>query len=67
MTITLDSKVYDGLHKNIGKRNISYFLEDLARPHVIKNDLEDAYKSMSEDSKRENDAQEWQENLITTF
>jgi predicted CopG family antitoxin len=35
LTITLDEKVYEGLYRVIGRRNISRFLEELARPHVI--------------------------------
>lgn len=41
LTITLDEKVYEGLHRVIGRRNISRFLEDLARPHVIPSDIEE--------------------------
>ena len=36
MTITIDEAVYAGLHKVIGRGNISQFLEGLARPHVLK-------------------------------
>jgi len=35
MTITLDEAVYDGLFRVVGRRKISQFLEDLARPHVL--------------------------------
>ena len=34
LTITLDETVYDGLHKVIGRRRISRFIEELVRPHI---------------------------------
>jgi hypothetical protein len=34
LTITIDDDVYDGLHRVIGARRISRFLNDLARPRV---------------------------------
>ena len=35
LTITVDVDVYEGLHTVIGRRCISRFLNDLARPHVV--------------------------------
>ena len=35
LTITIDAEVYDGLHSVVGRRRISRFLNDLARPHVV--------------------------------
>ena len=35
LTITIDADVYDGLHSVVGRRRISRFLSDLARPHVV--------------------------------
>ncbi len=35
LTITLEEAVYEGLHRTIGKRRISQFIEDLVRPHVV--------------------------------
>lgn len=40
LTITLDEEVYNGLHKVVGRRRISRFIEDLVRPHVLAQDLE---------------------------
>jgi hypothetical protein len=40
LTITLDETVYAGLHKVVGRRHISRFIEDLVRPHVLAADLE---------------------------
>ena len=60
MTITIDEAVYTGLHKVIGRGNISQFLESLARPHVLKEDtLEAGYQAMASDKTREAEAGEW--------
>jgi len=40
LTITVDEEVYQGLHKDVGRRHISRFLTELARPHVVQDDLE---------------------------
>jgi hypothetical protein len=61
LTITIDEKVYFGLHKVIGPRKISRFVENLVRPHVVKHDLELAYEEMSRDRVREKEALEWAE------
>ncbi len=60
MTITIDEAVYSGLHRVIGRGNISQFLESLARPHVMKeNTLEAGYQAMAADKDRETEAGEW--------
>jgi predicted CopG family antitoxin len=59
LTITIDREVYFGLHKVIGQRKISKFVEDLVRPHVIRRGLESAYKDMAKDNAREKEALEW--------
>ena len=64
MTITLDEAVYEGLFRVIGRRNISQFLEDLARPHVLREDLASAYQAMAMDTQREQEALEWSNALI---
>lgn len=64
MTISIDEAVYDGLVRMIGRRKISRFLEDLARPLVVTDDLEAGYRAMAEDAQRERDADEWCEALI---
>jgi predicted CopG family antitoxin len=61
LTITVDEDVYQGLHKVIGRRHISQFIEDLVRPHVIGIDLEAGYQAMAEDEAREAEAIEWSE------
>ena len=63
LTITVDDEIYLGLHSVIGARRISRFLNDLARPHVLRPDLSDGYRAMAADTERELEAQEWVENL----
>lgn len=64
LTITLDEAVYEGLHRVIGRRRISRFLEDLARPHVLPADMEAAYREMAADEERESQALDWAEGVI---
>jgi predicted CopG family antitoxin len=64
LTITVDDDVYAGLHGRIGRRQISRFLNDLARPHVTVDDLDEAYREMAADEGREREAIEWAEGLI---
>ena len=63
LTITVDDDVYTGLHGVIGRRRISRFLNDLARPHVLQRDLAAGYKAMAADEAREREAEEWVEGL----
>ena len=63
LTITVEESVYLGLHRIIGRRNISRFLNDLARPYVVNDRLEDGYSAMAADEKREAEALEWIEGL----
>jgi predicted CopG family antitoxin len=64
LTITIDEKVYEGLHTVIGRRRISRFIEDLVRPHVIYQELEAAYKQMAQDEEREAEALVWAEATV---
>jgi hypothetical protein len=61
LTITVDEEVYEGLHRTIGPRKISKFVEDLVRPHVIHPNLESAYSDMASNKKREKEALDWAE------
>jgi len=61
LTITLAEDVYAGLHRRIGRRKISRFIEDLVRPQLIDDDMESAYKDMAQDDDREREAMEWSE------
>ena len=61
LTITVDEEVYNGLHKIIGPRKISRFVQEIVRPHVVRPNLESAYAEMAKDRKREKEAMEWAE------
>jgi hypothetical protein len=59
LTISIDDRVYEGLHAVIGQGNIGKFLEDLARPFVVPDSLSAAYAEMFADEAREAEAEEW--------
>jgi hypothetical protein len=63
LTISIDDRVYDGLHAIVGRGNIGKFLEDLARPLVVPESLSATYQAMSADGAREAEADEWCESL----
>ncbi len=67
LTLSIDQEVYDGLYTVIGPGRISRFIEDLVRPHVVKDDIYEAYKMMAEDEVRECEAIEWSEGTIGNF
>ena len=64
LTITVDEEVYAGLHKVIGPRKISRFVQEIVRPYVVRPDYESAYAEMAKDKKRETEALEWAEITI---
>lgn len=64
MTISIDADVYEGLVRVIGRRRISGFLENLARPYVVQGSLEQAYAAMASEEAREREAAEWSEALV---
>lgn len=64
LTITIEDDVYRGLHSVVGRRRISRFLNDLARPHVMPSDLVQGYRDMAADADRERDAYDWIEGLV---
>jgi hypothetical protein len=64
LTITLEDRVYKGLHAVVGRRRISRFIESLVRPYVIGKDLETAYRQMAKEEAREAEALEWAEATV---
>ena len=64
LTITVDERVYDGLHAVIGRRRISRFIESLVRPYVVGKDLEAAYRQMAQAEAREAEALAWAEATV---
>jgi hypothetical protein len=49
VTLMLDTDVHEGLRQKVGKRKLGAYLSQLARPHVITDHLEDAYKAQAAD------------------
>ena len=64
LTISISEEVYEGLYAKIGSGKISRFLDGLARPHVVDQDIEDGYRAMSRDINRDEQANEWTSGLI---
>jgi hypothetical protein len=64
LTITVGEDVYDGLYRVVGRRRISRFLNDLARPHVVQDDLEEGFRLMAADEEQEREALEWIEGSV---
>ena len=64
LTITVEEEVYDGLHRVIGRRHISRFLNELAKPHVAEDALEEGYRAMAADEEHEREATEWIEAVV---
>jgi hypothetical protein len=59
LTITVDTEIYNGLLRVVGRGRISGFLNDLARPHVVGQDLSAGYAAMAADEAREAEAAAW--------
>ena len=64
LTITVDTDVYEGLKTLVGEDAIGRFLNDLARPYVVRPGLEAGYAAMALDEAREADAESWSEGLV---
>jgi hypothetical protein len=64
LTITLDERVYNGLHTVVGRRRISRFIESLVRPYVLNKDLDAAYRQMVQEETREAEAPAWAEATV---
>ena len=64
LTITVEEKVYEGLHRVVGRQRISQFIENLVRPHVLSEELVAGYRQMSHDEGREAEALEWAEATV---
>lgn len=64
LTITVDERIYEGLHAVVGRRRISRFIESLVRPYVVGKDLEAAYQQMAQEEAREAEALAWAEGTV---
>ena len=65
ITLTINEGLYRDLHLLIGKRGISSFVEQSVKKRVkelkLGDPLEEGYKMMGLDEKREKEALEWTE------
>jgi len=61
LTVTIDEEVYNGLHREIGSRKISGFIEKIVRPYVVFPDMESAYAEKAASEQAELEALEWAE------
>ena len=64
MAVTLDDEVCEGLYRRVGKRRMSQFIEDLVRPHVSDTSMDEGYRAMAADRRRESEALEWSNALM---
>lgn len=76
LTITVSDEVYNGLHRRIGRRKISQFINNLARDHVVDRSAPDywlnaseaeirrGYAEMAADEEAEREAHAWTESNI---
>jgi len=65
LTITVDDEVYEGLYSRVGRRRISRFINDLAKPHVLQAEMEAGYREMAADAVHEREALEWIEGVAS--
>jgi predicted CopG family antitoxin len=59
LTITVSDDVYEGLHRRIGRRKISRFIDELARESLRPRALADEYAQATQDEAAEREALEW--------
>jgi hypothetical protein len=60
LTITIADEVYQGLHQQIGRGEISRFIENVVRPYLVTTDgLEAEYRAAAEDAAAEREAVDW--------
>lgn len=65
LTVTVSDEVYRGLYRTVGRGNISRYVDDLLRPHVVADDnLVALYREMCGDEGREREATEWIEAAV---
>ena len=61
LTITIDEDVYEGIYATVDPDDVSFFVQELVRPHLAKQDMDSAYAEMAKDLHREREALEWAE------
>lgn len=62
VTISLSDEAFRDLQARVGGQDLSTFVEDLIRPHLVGDEaLDAAYREMAADEEREREAREWTE------
>ena len=64
LTITVSDDVYDDLHRRVGRRKISRFIDRLARDHLQPQTLAEEYAEAAHDGKAEREALAWIESGV---
>ena len=64
LTVTVSDEVYKDLHKRVGRRRISRFIDGMAREHFMEKQLAADYAEAAADEEREREAKEWSESGI---
>jgi len=60
LTITIAEDVYRGLHQQVGRGEISHFIENVVRPLVTIDDaLEREYREAAAEERAEQQAHDW--------
>lgn len=59
LTITVSDEVYEGLHRRIGARRISSFIDRLARPYIDDAAAEALYREAQSDPDRDEVIADW--------
>lgn len=69
LTVSIDPDVYEGLHRVVGQGKISIFLEQLARPFVIKTTKTESYAALAQyeeqNPKQQQQWEEWEQNTLS--
>ncbi len=64
LTITVSDEVYKTLHKRVGRRKISRFIDEMTREHFMEKQLDADYVEAAADEEREHEAKEWIESGV---
>lgn len=59
LTITVTDEVYEGLHRHIGARRISAFMDRIARPYVDQESAASLYRAAEADPDRRATLEDW--------
>ena len=62
--MTVSDEVYEGLHRRIGRRKISRFIDEIAREHFMERQLDADCTEAAADEGREREAKEWIESGV---